>query len=84
MNADYQYIVGHLQSALATDPRVSLLDVKVMVIAGKIHLMGEVNSDARRQAVEAVVFEHFPELEVRNELTTLEVNQPGQPEVIRD
>ena len=82
MNVDYQYLVGHLQNALAADPRVSMLDVKVMVCGGRIHLTGEVNSEARRHAVEQVVYELYPDIELRNELTTLELGQPSRPEVI--
>lgn len=84
MNTDYQYIVGHLQTALATDPRVNLLDVKVMVTNDKVHLTGDVLSEHKKRSVEEVVSELYPHLEIRNELTTLEVAQPRAPEVISD
>ena len=84
MNVDYQYLVGRLQTALATDPRVNMLDVKVMVTNDKIHLTGQAIRENRKQSVEQVVLELFPELEIKNELTTLEVGQPAQPEVISD
>ncbi|HZS48250.1 MAG TPA: BON domain-containing protein [Blastocatellia bacterium] len=84
MNTDYQYVVGHLQTALATDPRVNMLDVKVMVTNNKIHLTGHVSSENRRLAVEEVVMELFPNLEIKNELTMFEVAQPAKPEVISD
>jgi len=82
MNVDYQYLVGKLQNAFATDPRVSMLDVKVMVCGGKIHLTGQVASEERRRAVAEVVSEVIPDVEVRNELTVFEVTQPAHPEVI--
>ena len=84
MNADYQYLVGKIQNALATDERVNKLDVKVMIIQGKVHLMGQTSSEERRQAIAQVVSETVPDLEVRNELTVIEVAQPAQPEVICD
>jgi len=83
MNADYQYLVGHLQDALANDPRVGMLDVKVMVINEKVHLTGQVNSETRRQIVEEVVGELLPGTEILNELTLLELTPPARPEVIR-
>ena len=84
MNTDYQYIVGHLQTALATDPRVNLLDVKVMVTNDKVHLTGDVPSQHKKQSVQQVVSELYPHLEIRNELTTLEVREAREPEVISD
>jgi osmotically-inducible protein OsmY len=84
MNSDYQYLVGKLQHALAIDRRVNMLDVKVTVRGGKIHLTGEVATEERRRAVAEVVAELLPGAEVRNELTVLEVNYPPQPETIHD
>jgi osmotically-inducible protein OsmY len=84
MNSDYQYLVGKLQHALAIDQRVNMLDVKVTVRGGKIHLTGEVATEERRRAVAEVVAELLPGAEVRNELTVLEVNYPPQPEIIHD
>jgi osmotically-inducible protein OsmY len=82
MNLDYQYLVGKLQRALATDSRVNMLDIKIVVCGGKIHLTGQVATDERRRAITEVVREQLPGIEVSNELTVLEVNHPPQPEVI--
>ncbi|HWP43316.1 MAG TPA: BON domain-containing protein [Blastocatellia bacterium] len=84
MNADYQYLVGKIQHALANDPRVNKLDVKVMIIQGKVHLMGHTSSEERKRAIAQVVRETVPDLEVRNEITLMEVSQPAQAEVISD
>jgi hypothetical protein len=84
MNTDYQYIVGHLQTALATDPRVNCLDIKVMVTNDKVHLTGSVLSEHRKQSVQEVVAELYPHLDIKNELTTIEVQQPRDAEVISD
>jgi len=83
MDAEYQYLVGKLQDALAVDPRVSVLDIKVMICGGKIHLTGQIPTEERRAAVAEVVSELLPGVEVRNELTVLELNQVTQPEVIQ-
>ena len=82
MNADYQYLIGKIQNALATDPRVNKLDVNIKIIAGKVHLMGQTSTEVRRRVIAEVVKETVPELEVRNELTVLEVTEAVQAEVI--
>jgi BON domain len=84
MNSDYQYLVGKLQHALAIDQRVNMLDLKIIVRSGKIHLIGQVATEERRKVVAEVVAELLPEVEIRNELTVLEVNPPHQPEIIHD
>ena len=84
MNADYQYLVGKIQAALATDPRTNKLDVKVIIRGDKIHLTGQTSTEARRLAIAEVVTESAPDLEVRNELTVIEIGAPAQPEEIRD
>lgn len=84
MNTDYQYLVGKIQNALATDPRVNKLDVKIMIRGGKVHLTGQTSTEDRRHAIAAVVAEVVPELEVRNELTVIEVTGPAEPEIIND
>ena len=82
MNAEYQYLIGKLQDALATDPRVNLLDVKINIIGGKIHLTGEALTPERRAAAASVVNELAPEVEVRNEMIVFELQQAGEAEAI--
>jgi len=84
MNADYQYLVAKIQGALAEDPRVNMLDIKIMVIQNRVHIMGEVLSEERRAAAGAVVSAVAPGIEVRNELRILDVSSPAEPEVIID
>lgn len=84
MNLDYQYMVGRIQNALATDPRTNKQDVKVMISNGRVHLSGETSTEERRQTIAAVVSEVVPDLEVRNELTIIELSEPAAPEVISD
>jgi osmotically-inducible protein OsmY len=84
MNLDYQYMVGRIQNALATDPRTNKQDVKVMIRNGRVHLSGQTSTEERRQTIAAVVSEIAPDLEVRNELTIIELSEPAAPEVICD
>ncbi len=75
MDIEYQYLVGHLQEALAADARVNALDIKVMVVNGRIHLTGQVPTEERRCAVTRIVAELQPQLQVHNEITVLELNE---------
>jgi hypothetical protein len=84
MNADYQYLVGKIQSALATDPRTGKLDIRIMIAGGKVHLTGETATETRRRIIEQVVAEAAPELEIRNQLTVVEVGEPARAESICD
>ncbi|HKP14077.1 MAG TPA: BON domain-containing protein [Blastocatellia bacterium] len=84
MNADYQYLVGKIQTALATHPRTNKLDVKVMIAGGKIHLTGQTSTEERRRAIAEVVAEAVPDMDVRNELTVIHIGEPAQPEDICD
>jgi osmotically-inducible protein OsmY len=84
MNTDYQYLVGKIQSALATDARTNKLDVKVMIAGGKIHLMGQTATEERRRTIAEVVAEAVPDMDVRNELTVMQIGDPAQPEDICD
>jgi osmotically-inducible protein OsmY len=84
MNADYQYLVGKIQAALANHPRTNKLDVKIMIAGGKVHLMGQTSTEARRLAITEVVAEAVPDMDVRNELTIIEIGSPCQAEDICD
>jgi osmotically-inducible protein OsmY len=84
MNADYQYLVGKIQSALACHPRTNKLDVKVMIVGGKIHLMGQTSTEERRRAIAEVVAEAVPDMDVRNELTVIEIGSPAPSEDLCD
>ena len=84
MNADYQYLVGKIQSALAAHPRTNKLDVKVMIAGGRIHLTGQTSTEERRRAIAEVVAETVPDMDVRNELTVILIGEPAQPEDICD
>ncbi len=82
MDLEYQYLVARLQEALARDTRVSTQDIRVLVINGRIHLLGDVATEARRQAVDAVVHEVLPQLTVRNDVRVIDLSTAASPEPI--
>lgn len=71
MDLQYQYLVAKLQEALAADTRVSTLDIKVVVTGGRVHLTGEVGTEERRAALDAVAASVLPGVSVRNDVTVL-------------
>jgi hypothetical protein len=84
MNQEYQYLVGKLQEALAVDGRVNALDIRINIAHGRVHLTGEVPTEERRVAVQSITREVLPELEIRNDITVLELAEVGKPEVLDD
>lgn len=75
-----EYQVGRIQQALATDPRTGELELDVRIASGRVFLTGAVATAERRQAVEEVVRELAPDLEVHNELSVTEEQPPGPSE----
>jgi hypothetical protein len=73
MDLEYQYLVARLQEALAADARVNALDIKVVVVGGRVHLIGQVPTEERRTAVTAVATETAPGVQLQNEITVLEL-----------
>jgi osmotically-inducible protein OsmY len=79
MELEYQYLVGKLQEALASDTRVNAQDIRVVVTGGCIHLIGEGSTPERRSAASEVAAAVLPGIPVRNELTVLDLGG-GNPE----
>jgi hypothetical protein len=84
MNQEYQYLVARLQEALAVDDRVNALDIRINIAHGRVHLTGEVPTDERREAVQRIASELLPDLEVRNDITVLELVDSARPEALDD
>lgn len=82
MDSQYQYVVARLQEALACDEHVGLQDVKVLVSHGCIHLIGEVQTAQRRDAIDAVAARVVPGVPVRNEVRVLTLGGDPEPESI--
>lgn len=73
-------MVGRIQRALATDTRTGELELDVRIAGGRVFLTGAVATSERREAVERVVREVAPDLEVHNELSVTEEQGPGPAE----
>jgi hypothetical protein len=85
MDREFHYRVARLQEALARDEAVGVQDIRVVVSAGRIHLMGDVPTQARREAIDAVVQRLLPGELVRNEVRVLTIDALGaaaEPEPI--
>jgi osmotically-inducible protein OsmY len=77
-----EYVVARIQQALATDPRTGELELDVRIAGGRVFLAGAVATSERREAVEQVVRETAPELDVHNELSVTEDLPPGPSESV--
>jgi osmotically-inducible protein OsmY len=75
-----EYVVARIQDALATDPRTGELELDVRIAGGGVFLAGAVATKERRKAVEQVVREMVPDLDVHNELSVTEDQGPGPSE----
>lgn len=56
-----KYLVAKVREALAQDERTNVLDVQVRIAGEHVYLMGTLEGDARKSAVQAVVEEILPE-----------------------
>lgn len=74
--ASEHYLVERLRERFAEDPRLGELGLEVTVVAGIVHVHGEVASVTRRAAVAEIARELAPDLEVRNEVQVTEVATP--------
>ena len=82
MDLEYQYLVARLQEAFARDERLSSLDIKVVLTGNRIHLMGDVPTEARRAAADEIARHIAPGIQVRNELRVLALDEAHGPEDI--
>jgi len=75
-NEPERYLVERVRQALAHDPRVNALDIRVRVRDGKVYLNGRVATPERRAAITDVVREVLPGYEVNNGTTLGEYPEP--------
>ena len=75
-----EYLVQHVREALAHDPRVGELELGVDLRGSRLFVTGEVLTEERRAAVEQVVRELSPDLEVHNQVRVAEP-PAGDPDV---
>ena len=72
-HAEERYLPEHVHEALLADPRVGEQDLQVRADEHCIHVSGKVATEARRDAVIAVVAELAPGWDICNEVDLLEV-----------
>jgi osmotically-inducible protein OsmY len=77
------YTAEHVRAALADDPRVSDLGIRVKIVDRKIFLSGAVATPARQAIVESIVRELLPDHEIHNEVSVQEIVEPQRPERVR-
>jgi osmotically-inducible protein OsmY len=76
------YLIQRVREALAHDPRVGELELRVKMVGPKVFVSGTVPTEERRRAVAEIVREVLPDAEVHNEttVTTLaDVDQENLP-----
>ena len=82
--APTDYLVGHVEEALACDPRVNEQGLHVALVGSRVHVTGSVSTRGRRDALETVVAELLPGYEVRNEVTvSTDYPEPAAAEMER-
>ncbi|MFI0419229.1 phospholipid-binding protein [Spongiactinospora gelatinilytica] len=75
-----QYVAARVQRALAEDERTHELGIRVDVRGDQIFLRGQVGDEYRRETIAGVAGEAAPELELHNEISVVEVRDPGEEE----
>jgi osmotically-inducible protein OsmY len=75
-----EYLVHHIQDALATDPRARELGVDVQVAGDRVVLTGTAATPAQRAAIVEVVEELAGGYEVVNEMAVLSAEEDGPVE----
>lgn len=76
------YLCEKVRARLATDPRVANLSLAVESAGGRLHITGSVATEARRRAVSEVAAEVAGGHPVVNEVTVVDLHQPGGTEVV--
>lgn len=78
-----KFLVARIRQALAEDARTNILDIQVAIRAGRVFLLGQVDSSARRSAAEEVTRELVPEdMAINNELWIPNYATPSETETL--
>jgi len=75
------YLIQRVREALAHDPRVGELELRVKMVGEKVFVTGSVPTDQRRRAISDVVREVLPDVEVHNEATVTTLADADQEEL---
>ncbi|MDF5753194.1 BON domain-containing protein [Spongiactinospora sp. TRM90649] len=77
-----QYVAARIQRALAEDTRTHELGIRVDVRGDQLYLRGQVTGEDRRRMIAGVAHEAAPDLTVHNEVSVVEVRDPGEEETL--
>jgi osmotically-inducible protein OsmY len=78
-----QYVVAHLRSALASDPRTAEQGVRVTVRGTHVMVSGDVATQQRREEVSSVISEAVPDMVVHNDVRVVNADEPTRREELR-
>ena len=78
-----EYAVSHLRECLAEDCRTNELDVQIEHAGNRILLRGEVAAIDRREAVERIAHECFPEAAIENQIRIAMFQVPVEAEDVQ-
>lgn len=76
------YDAEHIREQLIQDPRVGALDVQVRLSGGALLVTGNVPTAERKQAIDEVIAELAPDVEVRNDISVTDLSEPTGQEVV--
>lgn len=79
----HAYRVGHLREFLAEDSRTNELDIIIEESGETILLRGEVSHSHRRDALEEIAREHFPDIKIENQVRVLTIQEPAGSEDVK-
>jgi osmotically-inducible protein OsmY len=75
------YLIQRVREALAHDPRVGELELRVKMVGPKVFVTGSVPTNERRRAVAEIVHEVLPDAEVHNETTVTTLAEADEEEL---
>lgn len=81
-SGDDHYLVERLRERFAEDPRLGELGIEVHIVAGIVHIHGEVATEQRRAAIGEIAAEVAPDRAVRNEVQVTEIGAGPAAEVL--
>ncbi len=67
------YLVERIRSVLAQDSRVNELGIQVTLAGSRVFVTGSVATAERRHAIGTVIAEHFPDVELHNDVSVQQV-----------
>lgn len=79
MSGRNDYVVGHLEEALA---QTGETDIQVVLERGQLRITGNVTTERRRDAITAIASNLVEDLDVRNDVTVLSPREPRDAETL--